>query len=224
MGLGNRIKQDVDGAPGIGQTVTLGAAFAGFTGFADHHTDGDTVEYWIQEGANWEHGYGIYNTGTITRQTYVETLDGGVYDDSSPLPVLFGAGAEIFTSPTEDQRRDLPQPYIDGYSEAGDTTTLTVSGGVMRIPLDGRYYVTTIGVDALLELIDVPTPPAVASVEVDIIQDVTGNRAVTYPASWLWPDGTPVEVALDPGTRTRLVISAAPDGAVHADGSVRAAV
>lgn len=104
MGLGNRIQETVASAPGTGN-IALGGAEAGYTAVGDHYADDAEFEYWAEDGDDWEHGKATVAASGTSLQTRVpiETLVGGVYDDSSPTPIDLGANTIIFGPPTLEQ-------------------------------------------------------------------------------------------------------------------------
>ena len=80
--------------------ITLGAALAGFTAISDHSTllpDGCQVRYQIIDGNNREEGIGTYTAAgtTLSRDTIIETLVAGVYDNTSPAALTLSGSATV---------------------------------------------------------------------------------------------------------------------------------
>ena len=77
--------QSVSGTPGTG-TITLGSAVNGFIRFQDDTrlTDGATVYYTIEDGANRERGIGTYTaSGTTLARTVIHAkIESGSYSEN----------------------------------------------------------------------------------------------------------------------------------------------
>ncbi|MGD0642167.1 MAG: hypothetical protein ABSC22_15575, partial [Roseiarcus sp.] len=77
--LVNRAKMSVASAPGTG-ALALGSAVAGYQTLAAAGVlSGDIVSYAIEDGANWEIGFGAYSSSgpTLTRSTILASSNGG---------------------------------------------------------------------------------------------------------------------------------------------------
>jgi microcystin-dependent protein len=107
--LVNRAKMTAASAPGTG-AITLGGAVAGYQTFAAAGVNnGDVVSYVIEDGANWEIGYGGYSsTGpTLTRATVLASSNSGSAISAtaaalafvSPLAPDLPAAGEIVIAP-----------------------------------------------------------------------------------------------------------------------------
>ena len=116
-------------------TVTLSAAAGGFQSFADAGvSNGDVVQYLIEEGTAWEIGTGTYSsTGTSLTRTPSESSDGGT------AITLAGAANVAITAVADDLNRlqhegsTKVSVSATGASVTGALTTsgdLTVSGEV----------------------------------------------------------------------------------------------
>ena len=116
-------------------TVTLSAAAVGFQSFADAGvSNGDVVQYLIEEGAAWELGTGTYSsTGTSLTRTPSESSDGGT------AITLGGAASVAITAVADDLNRlqhegsTKVSVSATGASVTGALTTsgdLTVNGEV----------------------------------------------------------------------------------------------
>jgi hypothetical protein len=78
-------------------TITLGSASSGYQTFADAGVaDGDTVRYVIEDGNNWEVGYGTYtSSGTTLSRTVLESSNADAAINLSGTATVFvGASAE----------------------------------------------------------------------------------------------------------------------------------
>jgi cytoskeletal protein CcmA (bactofilin family) len=116
-------------------TVTLSAAAGGFQSFADAGvSNGDVVQYLIEEGSAWEIGTGTYSsTGTSLTRTPSESSDGGT-------AITLGGAANVAITAVADDLNRLQHEGSDkvtvsstGASVTGDLTTsgdLTVNGEV----------------------------------------------------------------------------------------------
>lgn len=98
--LANWVKQ-ATATTGTG-TITLGAAETGYVAFGDQFADGDVVYYTIEDGNNRESGIGTYTaTGTtLSRDTVLETLVSGTFDNTSPTAITLSGSAIVSCSAT----------------------------------------------------------------------------------------------------------------------------
>ena len=116
-------------------TVTLSAAAGGFQSFADAGvSNGDVVQYLIEEGSAWEIGTGTYSsTGTSLTRTPSESSDGGT-------AITLGGAANVAITAVADDLNRLQHEgstkvsvSATGASVTGALTTsgdLTVNGEV----------------------------------------------------------------------------------------------
>lgn len=107
---GNRIKV-VTSTTGTG-TITLGSAVSGFQTFADGGiSNGNTVAYTIEDGANFEIGTGTYtSSGTTLSRSVTES-------SNSDSAINLSGNAVVFVTP-----RATDLPFTDGATFTGDVT------------------------------------------------------------------------------------------------------
>jgi len=120
--LADRVREGTNTA-GTG-TVTLTGAVTGFASFDSQIGNGNTTYYTITDGTNWEVGVGTYNSGTLSRDT--------VLDSSTGSLVNFAAGfKDVFvTLPAEkvattDTLGTMSTQNANSVAITGGTATLT---------------------------------------------------------------------------------------------------
>lgn len=93
--LANWVKQATS-TTGTG-TITLGSAETGFIAFGDAFSDGDVVHYSIEDGNNREIGIGTYIASgpSLSRDTVLETLASGTFDNTSPTAISLSGSAIV---------------------------------------------------------------------------------------------------------------------------------
>lgn len=136
--------------------VTM-AAVAGYDQFSDRFVNNDyPIAYSIQDGTNWEHGYGTYLTGNIlARTTILGTLNGGVYTSGGAALVLSGNNAVVRSVINEELFSSVlrmspvlvagSQNITDGYSYGitanGVTLTISNQGSVSAPVVNDRIHI-----------------------------------------------------------------------------------
>lgn len=94
-------------------TVTLTDSVIGFQSFNDAGVlDGEEVRYVIEDGENWEVGFGIYTaSGTTLARNLDESSTGSLLNLSGNARVMLTASAEDFISASE--LADMAIAYTD---------------------------------------------------------------------------------------------------------------
>jgi hypothetical protein len=103
-------------------TITLGSAVAGFLSFSSAGvSDGETVTYAIEDGANSEIGRGVYTASgtTLTRSVIRST-------NSNAAISLSGSAQVFITASAEDFAR--PENYSLAASVSSNALTITLNG------------------------------------------------------------------------------------------------
>ena len=96
--LANWVKQ-ATATTGTG-TMTLGSAETSYVTFGDQFNDGDVVYYSIEDGNDREIGIGTYTVAgtTLSRDTVLETLVSGTFDNTSPAAITLSGSAIVSVS------------------------------------------------------------------------------------------------------------------------------
>jgi len=138
----NWVKQAVT-VGGVGQ-LTLGPALSGRITLGEAFVDGHTDYYSIEDGNDREIGVGTYNaTGiTLIRNTVLETLVGGVFNNTNPVAINVTTSATVAISAVSQllpahAKTVLKTGYHD-FSDAvtnSDTITQGLNGNQWFIPV-----------------------------------------------------------------------------------------
>jgi hypothetical protein len=190
----NRVKV-LTSTTGTG-TITLGAATNGHQTFADGGvTNGQTVEYVIEDNNAFEVGTGTYTaSGTTLSRTLVESSTGSLLNLSGSAVVFLGAHASVFNK----------LDGIEAGADVTDTTNVTAAGAVMDSELTSEA-----SVKALNQGVATTDSPTFAGLSVDIATlhvDGTNNRVgmgLTNPQTELHIKGSTPQVRLQPDTDTQ---------------------
>jgi hypothetical protein len=186
-------------------TITLGPGITGFATFAEAGAvDGTAYSYVIEEGDDWEIGTGTYASGavTLTRTVTKSKINGST--GTSKMDLL---GSAVVSCAARAEDLLTQAQLVNGASAAefiantADKTLLTQSmwqAGAFVSLTDA----TTIAVDmstfinATVTLggnrtLGNPTNTKVGQTGmIEIVQDGTGNRTLTYGSNWEFTGGT----------------------------------
>ena len=87
-------------------TITLAGAVTGCRTFASAFSNGNSVYYSIASGNNWEVGIGVYNAGTLTRDTVLSS------SNSNALITLVGTSVVFCTIPADQFKPDYSNTFL----------------------------------------------------------------------------------------------------------------
>lgn len=130
-------------------TLTLAGAVTGFQTFSSAIGNTNTTYYAIDGGSEWEVGIGTVGSGTLTRDTILESSNGGT-------AVNFSAGTKnvFVTYPAEKSvdtdtaqtlnNKTLTDPTITG-TITEDVYTITDGAGFAIDPTNGSIQLITLG-------------------------------------------------------------------------------
>lgn len=183
--LVNRAKMNVSAVNNASSppTITLNAALAGFQTFASAGVlDQNTVSYVIEDGTNWEIGYGVYTAaGTILSRSTINassnsgaaiaaTTNATVFCSLQAADVLINSNANTFTG----QQNFVEVALTDGATISWNLNTQQVA----KVTIAGNRTLAN------------PTNLVAGGTYVlRVIQDATGSRLLTYGANYKWANG-----------------------------------
>ena len=95
--LANFVKETVSAAPLTGDMLLNGKSDAAHIAFGTAYADGEQVRYLAADGDDRELGEGTYNAtaDSITRNTIIETIDSGVFDNTNPTAISLTASTIV---------------------------------------------------------------------------------------------------------------------------------
>ena len=87
--IADRVKETTI-TQGAGTITLSGATFGGFQSFSDAIGEGNTTYYCIQNESNFEIGIGTYSSGTLSRDTVIESSNSGAKISITGVAIVFG--------------------------------------------------------------------------------------------------------------------------------------
>jgi hypothetical protein len=150
-------------------TITLGAAVSGFLTFVlAGVADGEVISYAIRDGANSELGFGTYTASgtTLTRNVTKST--------NSDAAISLSGSAEVAIT----ARREDLQPQILTLTDGATVNWNLASSTIAKLTIAGnRTIAAPTGLRAASDII------------LEVNQDATGSRLLTWNAVFKWPGG-----------------------------------
>jgi len=202
--LVNRAKV-LTSSTGTTSPISLGSAVSGFQTLADAGvTNGQTVRYVIEDGANWEIGSGTYNsTGPTLSRTPSESSNAG------SLISLSGSAVVFITAAAEDILQEADLTAGTGISITG--STITNSAPDQTVSITGSGAITASGTYPNFEI----ATPGYTDSDVDTHLN-TGTASASEVLSWTGSDYDWVAVSgyTDADVDTHLNTSTAASGEV----------
>ena len=172
-------------------TLTLAGAVSGFQTFSTAIGNTNTCYYTVVNGSEWEVGLGTVAAGTLARTTILKSSNAGsAVDFSAGTKDVFGtypADKAVLTdsAQTLSSKTIEAGTFTNGYTEevvtANTSTAYTIdlaNGSVQILTLTGNCTFTF------------PTVVSGKGFTLLLLQDATGSRTVTWPASVKWPAST----------------------------------
>lgn len=172
-------------------TLTLAGAVSGFQTFSTAIGNTNTCYYTIVNGSEWEVGLGTVAAGTLARTTILKSSNAGsAVNFSAGTKDVFGtypADKAVLTdsAQTLSSKTIEAGTFTNGYTEevvtANTSTAYTIdlaNGSVQILTLTGNCTFTF------------PTVVSGKGFTLLLLQDATGSRTVTWPASVKWPAST----------------------------------
>lgn len=114
--------QETSTTTGTG-TLTLGGAVAGFQTFSSAIGNGNTTYYAIDGGSEWEVGIGTVGSGTLSRDTILESSNGG-----TAVNLSAGSKNVFVTYPAEKSVDTETAQTLTNKTISGASNTLTNIG------------------------------------------------------------------------------------------------
>ncbi len=177
--IADRVKE-TSTSTGTG-TINLGGAATGYRAFSSAFVTADVVYYCIEDGTNWEVGYGTLTTGTPW------TLSRNLLASSSGSLSSFSAGTKnVFcTSPASY----LTSPTLTSVKET--RTAPTIGGGTLTLDLSGSS-IFDVSLNAAITTLTISNPAASGTAHGFVLTFTADGtaRAVTWPAAVKWPAAT----------------------------------
>jgi len=133
----------------------------------------------------------------VSNKITVENLLAYVYDVVATLTnKTFGAATLSGQLSAADQT--IERPVIKDYGEAENN--LGTMGATETVDLElANFAYGTLGANCTLTFSNPPASGTLGSLTLELTQDGTGSRTVTWPASVTWPAGTPPTLSTGAG-------------------------
>lgn len=181
-------------------TLNPGSAVSGFRSFDDAYTagmlpSGSVVPYGIDDGPNWEDGYGTYTHGSPS--TLTRTV---IASSNSNAAISLSGSAVVYLTPIAlGLTRNALDFGLYALTYGATINTDCSKGNVFTVTLTGNATLAT------------PTNmQAGATYQWIIKQDATGGRTLSYGTAFWWANKTPP--TLSTGANAQDIITAIYDG------------
>jgi len=129
--LANFVKETVSAAPLTGDILLNGKFDAAHIAFGTMYADGDPVIYLAEDGDDREIGIGTYNltADSITRDAPLETIDSGVFDNTSPAKISLTSATVVHVVSSSQSSAKIHFKYAAGIRVCSEGTTDTDYSG-----------------------------------------------------------------------------------------------
>lgn len=161
----------------------------------DDYADANGVPHYVEKIAN------IDAAGNVTDLRTV--LAGGKLWDAFSL--------KGHTHPSADIPDLLPDPHEWQQGQRYATATLASAAGVLDWDMEAQPVAALVLAEDVTNFTVANARPG-ATYELTIRQDATGGRSLAWPADWLWPGGTALDVTQDAGATDIVMLSVHDDG------------
>ncbi len=172
---------------GTGDFTLVGAS-TGYRSFGSAFASGDVVAYCINDGTNWEVGFGTFTApSTLARTTVHASSNAGA-------AVSFPAGAkQVFSTATAAS-------LAESAAASRTVTSLAIVAGVVDIDCAlGDYFTLALSANVTsVTFSNLPGAGKGASKWIEIVQG--GAFTVAWPASFKWAGGTAGTVSTTPAS------------------------
>jgi hypothetical protein len=200
---------------GDGTTANYTVAYVGATQFT---ISGDvSAAYNVERRIRATVNGGSYLYGTISAVSYSSPLTTVTVSwdsttlTSGTLRIWLGddTGTAATTAMSGGAFTGRPMsPKFLGPTETAQA--ISISGTAVTFSVSSGQYIT-ITLSANLDTWNITWPAGVSSFTLQLTQDGTGGRTVTWPSAWIWPSGNEVEQTSTASAIDRYVIDS-PDG------------
>jgi len=131
--LANFVKETVSAAPLTGDMLLNGKSDAAHIAFGTIYADGDAVMYLAEDGDDRELGVGTYNltADSITRDTPLETIDSGVFDNTTPAKISLTSATVVHVVSSSQSSGKIHRKYATGIKMCIEAGTTNVYSGFL---------------------------------------------------------------------------------------------